>query len=588
MTVCKLAYVAASIRRDAAVARDAVNRADIRAAADVERLCEMTDLILLGSAALHDGIPHPVGLFAGGRNHGCDEPDTDEETDAAVELLFLWQYGRAALPTHTVLDGQELDTVVEALAPDLFEWAGIDPEGLLIKYKDIRPEEGGVSAVVDTPDGNRRIWVTATTHSGEFSDPELAAAQREAEERGLSTLCVIRSTERQNGSWSAQGSVIAMLTYAPYTCPKTAGWIKSMEAAGIRVTALLSTDRPEDIRALEACELCERHPVDRPAHEGDRRIADRIGGGIRAFLGCSDREIADCIRDLRADGCIVGVLSVDERDVRHLNAADVAFTCSPSVYVEAESGFLRPAQNDTSAVADGLPYASRATDLGRRRADVVVRRTSREGGGLGGVRMALISADRTREALAAASAYLLLANAARLLTVIFSMAFGLLPVPAPVLLIAGWGVDTLVLYFLSRTSAAKAPAPRHSVVEGLARPWYTHRVRLICLGVTVAMPWIVALAARLLAADIGTGLAGYALLCLVAKETALYLTLRPHRKDRTSASATLSLALVYVGALAAALSAGLHPLYAILVPPVPALLYALADAICRRFRVYRA
>ena len=577
LTVSKLAYLTATVRRDAALARDAVNRADVRATADTERLVAMTDLLLLDTSALDDGVPHPVGLWKNGVAYECDTPDADAEAAVAVEQLYLWQYGRATLPTYENATERWLDETVRTLVPPLCEWAETDTEALLVKYKDIRLEDGGVSAIIPTVTGNRRIRITVTDDADALPASlaeETADAAREARESGLSILYVVVA------DMSGEGSICSMLTYAPHTCLKTAGWIKSMEAAGIRVSVLLQGRDPESLRTLRASGLCDRYPADPPT--SDRRIADRIAGGLRAFVGCDDREITACIRDLQADGRTVGVLSVEAEHISHLNAADVAFTCAPSAYAVAETGFLRPVQDHAPAMPDGLADSVRATDLCRRRANVIVRRTSREGGGLGGVRTALLTADRTRQALSATSAYLFLANALRLLAVLLSFAFGLVPIPAPFLMISGWVVDTLVLLFFARMPANDTPAPRRDMTEGLDRPWYVHRARLICLGVTAALPWIVAFVARLMAADVGEGLGGYALLCLVAQQTAVYLSLRPRRKDRAATSALLTLVLIYVGALAAALGMGLHPLYAILIPPVPALLYLAIATVLRR------
>ncbi len=560
-TVAKFAYLSAAIRREAATARDSINTADIRTAADVERLSEMTDILLLDTSALHDGIAHPVELRTAGKRYRCDMPEADDDAAAAVELLFLWQYGRA--PVSATSD-RRTDAALRTLIPSLCEWAGTDTDALLVKYKDIFPEGGSVSATVSTAAGNERMTVTVTG---------------ETDAEGLSCLDVLcsRASEKE--------SLCAVLIYAPHTCPKTAGWIKNMESAGIRVSALLTEGSPAHIRTLSAVGLCERHPACRP--NPDRVLADRIDGGVRAFVGCTDSEIETCIRDLQSRGRTVGVLSVDGRDISHLNAADVALTCSPSLFVHAESDFIRPVEGETRTVADGLPMSDCATDLGRRRADVVVRRATSAGGGLGGVRMALLTADRTSEATAAASAYLFLANALRLLTVILSLIFGLCPIPVPVLMLSGWGLDTLVLFFLSRLSLNTAISPRRTPNATLDRPWYTHRVRLICLSLTATLPWAVAFVARLLAADIGGGMAGYALICLAVQQIAVYLSLRPRRRDRGSASASLILTLVYVGALAASLAMGLHPLYAILVPPIPAMLYIVAASLTKRLQQNR-
>ncbi len=584
-SVARVAYLSAAVRRDAALSRDAVNAADICADTDTERLVTMTDLLLLGSAALHDGIPHPHELLVGTGTCRCDRPDADPEAAAAVDLLFLWSYGRAALPASASSREAELHAAVYALVPALCEWAETDTDALLVRYRDIRPERGGVSAVVSTPEGNRRLTVsvTATPPAARISE-RLRASAETARHDGLSTLFL--SVTDGDG----EGSVRALLTYAPHTSAKTAGTVKSMEAAGIRVTALLSGVSAANARVLTACGLCDRSPSDLPFEDGrNRDIAARISEGVRAFEGCSDREIADCIRALRAEGRVVGVLSVDGRDIAHLNAADVAITCAPSVYAEAEDDFSRALEDEARTVADGLPDSDRATDLCRRRADVVVRRTSREGGGLGGVRMALTQADRLSRVLRAASHYLFLVTALRVASVLLAMLFGILPIPAPLLLFSGYAVDLLVLLALGRMPAETTPAPRRPLTDGLDCPWLTLRTQLICLALPTLLPWLVAFIARLAGAGIGDGIAGYALACLVALQTAVYITLRPRRDaagrrrtDRIYAVTLLSLILVYVGTLAVALSTGLHPLYALLIPPIPALLYIVATAVAAK------
>ncbi len=589
-TTARLAFLTAAIRRDAATARDAVNTADIRSHADAERLTTVTDLLLLGTAALHDGGAHPTALYTVSEgevmSHGCDIPAVDADASDAVELLFLWQYGRAALPTAASGQERETETALRTLVPTLCEWAGTDPEALLLKYRDICPTRGGVRATVHTPDGARQWTVSVARTLGE-RPAAFAMAYREARAEGLSTLFVLASDDADA---PGEAVPVAMLTFAPRTCPKTAGWIKGMEAAGIRVSALLADSGEESIRTLTACGLCDRHPIDRPT-DGERDLSARIDGGLRAFVGCSDREITACIHALRAKGRTVGVLSVDGRDIPHLNAADVALTCSPSFYAAAESDFMRPAESHAAATPDGVAEADHATDLCRRRADVIVRRSTEAGGGLGGVRTALATADRIKTALDATVAYLLLSTALRLLTVILTVSFGLFPVPAPLLLFSGFAVDLLVIVSLTHLPAASTLSPRRRMTDGLEKPWLTHKIRLICLSVSATLPWIVALVARLVGADIGTGISGYALLCLVAMQFALYRDVTPRRdaagerqRDRSSVFAVLTFIMVYVGSLAVALGMGLHPLYALLVPPIPALLYIGATAVAARIR----
>jgi hypothetical protein len=83
----------------------------------------------------------------------------------------------------------------------------------------------------------------------------------------------------------------------------------------------------------------------------------------------------------------VAVLSVEGEDVTLLNAADVAVTCAPSLYASAEAGHPRissktAVSHDTLSDPDGHPSSPLATDITRRRADILVRRATPEGRGV--------------------------------------------------------------------------------------------------------------------------------------------------------------------------------------------------------------
>ncbi len=577
-TVARYAVLTASLRRDAATLRDTDNTADIRSDADAERLARMTDLLLLGTAALHDGRPYPVGMWT--FRHGsatlshCNAPGVHVDAGQAVELLFLWHRGRAALPAD--LGGKRaLESTVEDMLPALCEWAETDTDGLLVRYTDIQSIRGGVSATVNSSEGNYRLSVRVSESLPE-GHGEMDVHRQKARDDGYSTLWIILSDNRES-----EERILAMLIYAPRTSEKTVGWIKSMESAGIRVAALLPQVGGANTRILTACGLTDRYPAVLPT-SSLRNIAAIMDEGVRAFEGCSDLEISTCIRDLQEEGRVVGVLSVNAGDSPHLNAADVAITCSPSLYRHAESDFFRPTE-DGDTIPDGEANSRRADDLCRRRADVIVRRTRPTGGGLGGVRTALLAADRMHTILSAVSGYLFLSTALRLVAVLVSAVLGLLPIPAPLLLFSGLALDAVVLFSLRHIPPDTVPSRRRAMTDGMETPWLTVKMELICLSVTAVLPWVVALIARFAGAGIEKGMEGYALLCLVAAQTVLYVTLRPRRDhagrqrtDRTYAVMLLLLILVYVGALAAALGMGLHPLYALLVPPIPALLYIVA------------
>ncbi len=605
-------YAAAAIRRRAARDRDMANTADIKTAVAFETLSMVDDLILVGTAALHDGLEHPTQLWIHGMGYHCDRPEADESARSAVTWLFLYGCG---MP-RGFRDGIDLSSLIAAVS----DWAEIDRDELLVKLKDIRQEEGeGVSGIVPTATGNSRVTVrltddfevvracthlyssdharmrttTATLPDDDMSAGagillgddrlhELYSAYRTAVRAGQRALFII--TE-------ANGDAVmrAMLTYMPHTCRKTAGVIKGLEAAGIRVTAFLRDVSEVNIQAAADCGLTEQAPVDRPTATGgdaDRVLAvSRMEKGCRAFAGCSEAYIMESIRTLKAAGRTVAVLATETEDIALLNAANLAITCTPSLFASAEEEHPRltelgegrtstPLEEANAYVcADGQPNGAIATDLARRRADVLIRRTTEGGGGVNGIRHALLAADHFNHTYRQMCRFVFLSQAVRLLAAILPLCLGLAPATAVLLLVSGLGVDLLVMMtVISLPFPSVITAHRNTAVAS-ERPWLTHRNSLIAAAVAIALPWGVAGIAKLCHVEFGADLTYYGALCLLGLQLALFRTEHLPRRDRSVFFATLALVLLYVGALAVALAAGLHILWAIVLPPVMPLAY---------------
>ena len=159
--LAKGSFLNAALRRRAADQRDAVNSADLKSPTDPELLTEVTDLILVGSAALHDGQSHAETLLLGDRFYHVDRPEADEHAKAVAELAFLYRHGLAMHPAAGGEGSVSTDTVT-TLADALSDWAEIDTDALLVRAKDVRGEANGISAVFPTADGNRRMTVQIT------------------------------------------------------------------------------------------------------------------------------------------------------------------------------------------------------------------------------------------------------------------------------------------------------------------------------------------------------------------------------------------------------------------------------------------
>lgn len=589
--------VNAALRRKAAAERDTANGADLKSAVEPERLIEVTDLLLVGSAALHDGESHAETLRLGDRVYRLDRPEADDSARAVAELAYLYRHGLTLYPAADGEGSVSADTLL-TLADSLSEWAEIDTDALLLRAKDVRAEADGISAVFPTAEGNRRVTVTVTSDfeavkacntrcqdglmlpMTEECRADLYRAHREAIRTGRLTLFLLT---RAGGETAARG----MLTYAPHTSRKTAGAVKSLESAGIRVSLFLKDASDVDIRAAGECGLTETHPP-LSLSASETSPAALLEDGRRCFTDCTSEQISDCIRELKAAGRTVAVLSVEQEDVSLLNAADVAVSCSPTLFVSAENGHPRltskeVSRHDTLADPDGLPNGSLATDLCRRRADLLVRRASPEGGGVIGFRRALLCADHIKDTTDRYFGYLLLSQTARLLLLLLPVLLGLALPSAPAILLSGMGIDLLILLSLIALPHPVTPRPRRSAESGITTPHVTYRPELIALAAAVALPVTAAAVCRFCDVDFGGSMTHFLTLCLVGLQTVICRASPLPRRERGVFLTTMALVLIYVAALAVALAGGLYPLWALALPLLsPALYLILRAAVGRR------
>lgn len=596
-------HILAAIRRAAATDRDTVNSADIKSSADPERLIGITDLFLVGTVAFHDGESHADTLLMGERLYHCDRPEADSEARIAAEYLYLYRHALLSLPAAGNADSgavpaDTLLSVVDAIT----DWAEVDTDGFLLRAKEPRRESDGVSAVFPAVEGNRRVTVCVTEDFeavkscdkwrteggvrplGEGDVSVLYRAHREAVRTGRRTFFLLT---RAGG----ERSFLAMVAYAPHTCRKTAGNIKSFEAAGIRVCAFLHGHDEVDVHALSECGFSAPRPLLSPA-EGEASEAPLsatacLSEGCRALTDCTVSDVLACIRDLQSEGRTVAVLSAEREDISLLNAADVAVTCAPSLYASAEGGHPRlPAYTVSSrnplASPDGTPDGALASDLCRRRADVIIRRTAFDGGGVGGIRRALLCAEHIKDTLDRVFGFWFLSQTARLLLVVLPVLLGLALPAAPVLLLSGLCMDQLVLLSSIALPHPATPRKRRSMEAGILSPLTTYRNGLIATAAAVAVPVLTAAVCRFCDLDFGGDLAHYLFLCLVGLQTAIYRTDSLPPRDRTVFFTTLALVLVYVGALGIALGAGLGLIWSLVLPLTAPAVYVAVKLILDR------
>ena len=81
--------------------------------------------------------------------------------------------------------------------------------------------------------------------------------------------------------------------------------------------------------------------------------------------------------------------------------------------------------------------------------------------------------------------------------------------------------------------------------------------------------------------EFGGDLSHFLFLCLVGRQLAIYRSLPHPRRDSTVFLTTMALMLVYVAAVAIALTAGLYPLWALAIPLVTPVAYAIGILIVK-------
>ena len=562
-------YVFAADRARAARNRDADNGADVKTSPDLEKLCTMTDLVLVGTAALHDGVCHPDALYTLNGEYNCHRPEADDEARRVAELLFLYRRGMTTMPTRGI---SAVDSVTANAAPrdslavaEAFcDWAEPDVDALLLRVDYLSVTDGGVT-VFERSGACRRILLTA-----EFSVVESCTDPAEREVRYRAYRTVIRSGRRVLFLLSEQGGVTAieaMLIYSPHVSPKTAGCIRGMEAAGITVTAFLRDVSDENTRLFAECGLTDETLAHNLRDRSDERsAAELVEEGVRAFEGCDTASIMEYIRARRDEGRCVGVLSVDRDDLALLDAADVAMTCSPALFSSAfvDKSVRLPMGECESA--DGESDGTSATDLCRRRADVLVRRSREGGGGVCGVRRALLAADHIRDGVRRTVRFILLSQALRLASVLLPLCLGLSLLPATTLLLSGLCLDVVVMLCYVCLPLSTRVAPARSVTDALDSPVRALRREWLSLAAAVVLPWAIAGICRLADVNFGADLCNFAVLCLLGTQFAVFLCGDLPKKSSAVFLTMLVFACFYVGAVATALGAGLHWLWSLILP----------------------
>ena len=592
------AYLSTALRQRAARDPDVHLSCDIRNTQTLENLSQMDHLILMGTSALEDGTFFPESVLTCDKTYICGQSASDSAMIAFSEKMYLYAEGLKAWD-------DDLAAAVERMTA----WAQPDVEKLKLQLSSVVPCGEGVRVTMkngevtdlylypvggvhrdmprcgwmryaDTDDEGQALCAFDAKATAEWSE-WIFAAEKQSKR-------VFALVSESNDMICAEG----LIAFETETCPKTKGVLAAFASAGIQVTVFLSChDRWEHTYQLrEAGLLNGREEPYGLTQESAEEIAALAQNGVRVFSGSVPKDAVDYIRFLHKQGAVVGALSVDAHDVDVLSAADIAMTClSPDL----REGLIKQTAVAASGAweADGYPDGSVSTDLSRYTADVLIRRCSAHGGGVCGVRRALLTAEQMSNSGKLAFRYVLLSQILRVCMAFLPMFMGLTVLPVSLLLFSGFCVDLLALLCYTAADVPAKLTPRStekgSVVQERQRPSVLSDLPVSLGAVTVTaiscvIPWIFALVAKLMNISLGADVGYFGMLCLIGSQIALLIAQKLPRRRRIGFFAAVLAVCVYMSAISVALAGGLSILWCLLIPLLQPLFLFVAIKICDR------
>ncbi len=569
--------------------KDTDNSADIRSPVISESLGRMDHLILMGSAALHDGISHPVQICTSGEMYRVGEAVADMSVKLFAEKLHLFAMGQADRTRSGV---PSAIPHLEDVSNQICDWAEPDTEAILLRLERMEAKGNGVTLEIkgqpkttlylsDDPD------VMADCHVCRF-DGGVAPMDRDnlngwqtavgiCEQNGYRMAYLLSETR---GELCLEGFIAMTVEF----CRKTKGCIRSLESEGICVTAFLRGNTPEDELTLADAGLLDAAPALNPDFEkGGINFEEALSAGTRAFVNCRTDDVLTYIQSIRRKGGCVGVVSAERIDLPLLDAADIAITCAPAEW----RAILLDGQPAVGGAAgtrpDGEPDGVAASDLCRQRADIVIRRCGAHGGGVCGIRRAFLAAGQMSRGVTMSLRFLLISQVLRILMLVLPLLTGAACLSAPTLLVSGFVMDLLAVICYMRCDFKDDPARKDAPMpspsfKGL---WNYFKAELILGAATCAVPVILTPVTRILQGSAFGDLAFYLALSLTATQIALFATGHRPRCRRRGFFVLVLMACVYVGLLSVALASGLHVLYCLVLPLVQPLIWLVGYAIIK-------
>ena len=542
---------AASEQRNAAVAIIKNSKAS-------DQLCEMTDLLLLDSAAISDGKYHLESVYACGSIYN---PTDLQNADVQRLVRDLYLYRTAPRPPSAT-DQNEFDLGLGAPIDALIKHVAMDTASIdLIKTASFVASEGEVFVVHNQLNNGAYDVLLSTNEQIIQHCTHVAAADTykvldDSEHIGLRTLCRIY---RESGyrillianRRDQQVSLIGVLAFAQRIGHAFSECCEELIASGVRVSVFMP-DTPESIKILTDSRLVRDQDTDVLTAQAalDQGLDLHVAyGSYRAYLGFTHSQIAELMEMLGQRGNRIATYCVDNQSQALHDMADLTITCDA---IEYRSAKVAESYYDKLPV-DGKPFSARASQQMRRTSDVILRRAGDQGGGLHGILTGRKYAFAINHNLANAITYLITVQFFRLVLLTVPALFGTHTLSAVSLLLSGLVLDVAaVILFAFAMPDKTAVASSYSIMRRLEKPITYNVANVISACVSALLIWLVFTLLQIFDIVQITQAAGFGFLATyLLQGTVFIVTLREYTSRKKPFVTMLISILAYIAVLAA-------------------------------------
>ncbi len=426
--------------------------------AAIEHIAGITDVFFAGIEALSDGDLHPAAAIVEGEVYRKERLNSLAVRRFFPYLYWYDQCRAAAAVTIGAANEEAADGLTALLrgARSLATQISVDTEQLNIRVASmmLAPDgSGDVLLTLREPDGSLLKRRLLCTIQGSLLDRCIGSAAgndvqpwQAADRSRIRTA--VASLQAQGCRWlfcatlREEGCVLEgaiALRQAPLEQLPAA--LESLSHHGVRTTLLAKTLALTDVSLLQQCGWIS-HPDEIVSGAGCSPAAlaqlydERLP---RVITGVDAETLSFLLHERRSEGGVCAVVSLRDTDVSLKEAADVVVSYDATPFHMKRVGESKPIPMTEQERMHALQ--SNGDDSLRRSADLLLRRSCRDGGAFSGMLGAIRAARAIHNNLGLMLQYLQVTQFLRMTFLLVPLLFGSVMLSSPLVLLSGLWVD---------------------------------------------------------------------------------------------------------------------------------------------------